>query len=65
MILEAMYNGEFYPCETVVPTSLGIPQGGPNLCGVDGAAIPAAQQRGLCSGGGTPGAERYRSVRGK
>ena len=21
MILEAMYNGEFYPCETVVPTS--------------------------------------------
>ena len=22
MILEAMYNGEFYPCETVVPTSL-------------------------------------------
>ena len=20
MILEAMYNGEFYPCETVVPT---------------------------------------------
>ena len=23
MILEAMYNGEFYPCETVVPTSPG------------------------------------------
>ena len=22
MILEAMYSGEFYPCETVVPTSL-------------------------------------------
>ena len=22
MILETMYNGEFYPCETVVPTSL-------------------------------------------
>ena len=21
MILEAMYSGEFYPCETVVPTS--------------------------------------------
>ena len=21
MILEVMYNGEFYPCETVVPTS--------------------------------------------
>ena len=21
MIFEAMYNGEFYPCETVVPTS--------------------------------------------
>lgn len=21
MILEAMYNGEFYPCETVIPTS--------------------------------------------
>ena len=21
MILEAMYNGEFYPCETVVPAS--------------------------------------------
>ena len=21
MILEAMYNGEFYSCETVVPTS--------------------------------------------
>ena len=21
MILEAMYNGEFYPCETIVPTS--------------------------------------------
>ena len=21
MILEAIYNGEFYPCETVVPTS--------------------------------------------
>ncbi|XBX08930.1 hypothetical protein QMP26_13130 [Enterocloster clostridioformis] len=21
MILEAMYNGKFYPCETVVPTS--------------------------------------------
>ena len=21
MILETMYNGEFYPCETVVPTS--------------------------------------------
>ena len=21
MILEAMYNGEFYPCETVAPTS--------------------------------------------
>ena len=21
MILEPMYNGEFYPCETVVPTS--------------------------------------------
>lgn len=21
MILEAMYNGEFYPCETVTPTS--------------------------------------------
>ena len=26
-----------------------IPQGGPKLCSVDGAAIPAAQQRGLCS----------------
>ena len=59
MILEAMYNGEFYPCETVVPTS---PEYRPNLCGVDGAVIPAAQQRGLCSGGGTPGAERYRPV---
>lgn len=22
MIFEAMYNGEFYPCETVVPASL-------------------------------------------
>ena len=21
MILEVLYNGEFYPCETVVPTS--------------------------------------------
>ena len=44
---------------------LASPQGDPNLCSVDGAVIPAAQQRGLCAGGGTPGAERYRPVRGK
>ena len=63
MILEAMYNGGvFYPCETVVPTSPEYRKGDPNLCGVDGAVIPAAQQRGLCSGGGTPGAEPYRPV---
>ena len=42
-----------------------IPQGGPKLCSVDGAAIPAAQQRGLCSGGETPGTECYRPMRGK
>ena len=52
-------------CYMVFAHVLGIPQGGPNLCGVDGAAIPAAQQRGLCAGGRTPGAERYRPVRGK
>lgn len=31
MILEAMYNGEFYPCETVVPTITGIPKGSHSL----------------------------------
>ena len=31
MILEEMYSGRFYPCETVVPTSESIPQGSQSL----------------------------------
>ena len=47
MILEAMYNGEFYPCETVVPTSPEYRKAIIACEKAHGAAVPAVEQRGL------------------
>ena len=47
MILEEMYSGRFYPCETVVPTSEVYRKAVKACEKLNGAAVPAAQQRGL------------------
>ena len=65
MILEAMYNGEFYPCETVVPTSPEYRKAVQTCAALMEQLSQRLSKEGLCAGGGTPGAERYRSVREK
>lgn len=65
MILEAMYNGEFYPCETIVPTSPEYRKAVQTCVALMEQLSQRLSKEGLCAGGGTPGAECYRPVRGK
>ena len=50
MILEEMFNGRFYPCETVVADSPRFKQASQSQCRPDGHFIGASEQRGLCTG---------------
>ena len=49
MILEAMYNGEFYPCETVVPIDLpgtvNVPGVFQSVINMDYVFTPITQER--------------------
>ena len=54
MILEAIYSGDFYPSETVVPKSEKYRN-----------ALKKAEQRRLRPGGRTPGSGFHRSERGE
>ena len=47
MILEAMYNGEFYPCETVVPTSPEYRKAVIACEKLMEQFVPAVEQRGI------------------
>ena len=62
MILEAMYNGEFYPCETVVPTSPEYHKAIQTCAALMEQLSQRLSKEDYGSGGRTPGAERYRPV---
>lgn len=50
MILEEMFNGRFYPCETVVADSLRFKQATKASAALMDTLSGTPEQRGLCSG---------------